>query len=166
MTRTDFRNLFDNHFDGVRNYIYYRSGDTELATDIAQDTFLKIWEKQIELHSTKNIKGLIYKIARDFFISDYRRQKVMTNFKLNIRPTDDNQSPEEKMQFNELKNMYETGLNKLPEKQRVVFLMSRIDNMKYHEIAVAIGISQKAVEKRMKNALVFLKKELSYKYGY
>jgi RNA polymerase sigma-70 factor (ECF subfamily) len=40
--------------------------------------------------------------------------------------------------------------------------MSRIDNMKYHEIAKANDKSIKAVEKRMKNALSFLKKELNY----
>ncbi len=54
------------------------------------------------------------------------------------------------------------ALGKLSEKQRTVFLMSRMDNMKYREIATTIGISVKAVEKRMKYALSFLKNELTY----
>jgi len=49
----------------------------------------------------------------------------------------------------------------MPEKQRVVFLMHRMDNLKYSEIASALGLSQKAIEKRMKLALDFLKKHIN-----
>ncbi len=161
MTRQLFKEIFDNHFDTVRNYIYYRSGDSELATDIAQDTFLRIWEKQIDINN-RNIIGLLFKISGDLFISSYRKQKIAASFKLNIESMVDNQSPVDKIQFIELKNKYSLALNSLSDKQRAVFLMSRIDNMKYHEIADAIGISTKAVEKRMRNALSHLKKELNY----
>ena len=51
----------------------------------------------------------------------------------------------------------------MPEKQRVVFLMSRIDNLKYAEIADQLGLSVKAVEKRMKKALEFLRNEIEQK---
>lgn len=162
MTQIEFKDLFDNHFDAVRNYTYYLSGDQELATDITQESFLKIWEKQRRHKDLLKIKGLLFKIAHDLFISYYRKQKVATSFVLSITEPDVSQSPEEKIQYLELKNRYEICLNKLPDKQRVVFLMSRIDNMKYHEIASANNISVKAVEKRMKNALSFLKKELNY----
>ena len=162
MTRKFFKDIFDNHFDAVRNYIYYRSGDAELATDIAQETFMKIWEKQINFDNSNNVKGLLFKISGDLFISSYRKQKVITSFKLDFTPAVEKQSPEDALQFEELKNRYETALVKLSEKQRTVFLMSRMDNMKYYEIAAAIGISIKAVEKRMKYALLLLKNELTY----
>ncbi len=162
MTRTFFKDIFDNHFDAVRNYIYYRSGDAELATDIAQETFMKIWEKQVDFDNSNNVKGLLFKIAGNLFISTYRKQKVITNFRLNLTPNIEQQSPEDNIQFLELKNNYEVALGRLTEKQRAVFLMSRMDNMKYHEIATTIGISVKAVEKRMKYALSFLKNELNY----
>ena len=51
----------------------------------------------------------------------------------------------------------------MPEKQRTVFLMSRMDHMKYHEIAERLDLSIKAVEKRMKLALAFLKERLEVK---
>ena len=162
MTQKLFKDIFDNHFDAVRNYIYYRSGDGDLATDIAQDTFMKVWEKQIHFRHNKNIKALLFKIAGDLFISTHRRQKVIANFQLNVKITAEWQSPEDMLQFKELRDKYESTLKRLPEKQRVVFLMSRIDNLKYHEIAQSIGISIKAVEKRMKYALSFLRIELDY----
>lgn len=158
MTREQFKSLFDNHFDSVRNYIYYRSGDAELATDVAQDTFLRIWEKQPS--DQKNITGLLFKIASDQFISQYRRQKVLSKFKLDSKPDRMVSSPEEQLVFEELKDRYEAALASLPEKQRTVFLMSRMDQLKYHEIAERLSLSVKAVEKRMTLALLFLKKAI------
>jgi len=160
LEREQFKTLFDNHFDEVRNYVYYRSGNTELATDIAQETFLKIWEKQFNLED-KHLKRLLFKIAGDLFISSYRKQKMMTNFQFNNKQTDHSPSPEEQLQFVELKNQYNLALAQMPEKQRTVFLMSRFDKMKYTEIAESLGLSVKAIEKRMSLALSFLKVKLN-----
>lgn len=71
------------------------------------------------------------------------------------------ESPEDQIRFLELQKNYNIALKNLPEKQRIVFLMSRIDELKYYEIANRLGISVKAVEKRMKNALEYLRKVLN-----
>lgn len=161
MTREQFKNIFNQHFDAVRNYIYYRSGDTELATDIAQETFIKLWEKQFGIADGK-IKGLLFKIASDLFVSSYRKQKTAMKFKLNMKPETSGITPEEQFRFNELQERYTNALGSLPEKQRVVFMMSRMDELKYYEIAERLEISVKAVEKRMKNALEYLRQALNY----
>ena len=57
------------------------------------------------------------------------------------------------LEYSELKKKYEKTLMKLPIKQREVFLMSRVEELKYSEIAERLRISVKAVEKRMKKAL-------------
>jgi RNA polymerase sigma-70 factor (family 1) len=159
LTRAEFKDLFDNHFDSVRNYIFYRSGDAETATDIAQDTFLRIWEKHPSA-DRNNIKGLLFKIAHDQFISQYRKQKVMSKFRLNTKPDFIGRSPEEQVIFEELKSRYEIALANLPEKQRTVFLMSRMEQLKYQEIAERLGLSVKAVEKRMTLALSYIRQSV------
>lgn len=161
MTQPQFKEIFNEHFDEVRNYIFYRSGDTELATDVAQETFIKLWEKQFDIDNRK-IKGLLFKIAGDKFVSMHRKQKTIMNFKLNSKPGLEEVTPEDRMQFDQLQENYSTALSSLPEKQRVVFMMSRMEELKYHEIAERLEISTKAVEKRMKNALEFLRQALNY----
>ena len=162
MTKSEFKSLFDNHFEAVRNYIWYRSGDMELASDITQEAFLKLRETQPEVKNG-NLKGLVFKIAGDLFVSSYRRKKVALNFQMEQKhKKNQSETPEDKIAFYELKLQYEKALSMLPEKQRTVYLMHRNDKMKYYEIADSLGISTKAVEKRISKALGFLKQKLNY----
>ena len=83
------------------------------------------------------------------------------NFQFNYRPNETNTSPEEILNFTELSKQFDETLTAMPEIQRTVFLMSRRDQLKYIEIAENLGISAKAVEKRMSQALSFLKLRLN-----
>jgi RNA polymerase sigma-70 factor (family 1) len=159
LTREEFKNIFDNHFTGVRNYIYYRSGDQDLATDVAQEAFITLWEKK-SLLVNGNIKALLFKIAGDLLITQLRKQNVAMRYKAKVVDEQFNESPDDSLRYKELLQMYERALENLPEKQRTVFLLSRMDGMKYFEIADNLGVSVKAVEKRMKNALEYLRKAL------
>ena len=157
--RDQFRKLFEKHFKSLRNYVYYRCGDAELATDIAQDTFVRVWEKGIELYDGKEM-GLLVKIANDLFVSAHRRMKVGQRFQNSINMGIESFTPDEQMSFNEMQAKYEKALAEMNETQRVVFLMSRQEGLKYAEIAERLGIGQKAVEKRMSNALDYFREKL------
>jgi RNA polymerase sigma factor (sigma-70 family) len=159
LTKEEFKVLFDKHFDSVRSYLFYRGADKELATDLAQEVFMRIWEKQLAIEP-KGILRLLYKIAGDMFISRYRRETLELNYRKTLKYNDSNVTPEERLQYNELKENYAKALAQLSEKQRAVFLMSRMEGLKYHEIAERLNISVKAVEKRMSNTIAYLKKAL------
>lgn len=159
MTKEQFKTLFDRYFDDIRRYLYYRSGDEALSTDLAQDTFMRIWEKEMHLMPGSDA-GLLYKIAGDLFVSHTRRDKLRKEAPDRIRFEQSGRTPEEELQFKELQEKYEKALIKLPENQRVVFLMSRMEELTYQEIAARLSLSVKAVEKRMTGALARLRKEI------
>ena len=161
LTKEEFKSCFDHYFEEIRNFITYRCGDSELATDIVQEAFLKVWEKQVDYHKYKT-RGLIYKIANDLWISHYRKLNSEKKYRLSLSLQISHNDTEKQLYYQELKEKYEVALGQMSEKKRMVFLLSRIDNLSYAEIAKRIGISVKAVEKRMNLALKELRKILNH----
>ena len=162
MKKEEFSLLFTAHFEDLRRYLLYRSGNEEVATDIAQETFMVVWEKQMTI-DPKKVKGLLFKIAGDLFVSQYRKQQVAFNFFQAFQPDNRSLTPEDEINYQELKKSYDAALKSMPEKQRSVFLMSRVDELKYKEIADQLDLSVKAIEKRMTQALEHLKIHLKDK---
>jgi len=159
LTKEEFKVLFDKYFDSVRSYLFYRGADKEQASDLAQDVFLRIWEKQLDV-DPKTALRLLYKMAGDMFVSRYRRETLETNYRVSLKNDSLDFSPEDQLQYNELLANYKKALAALSEKQRTVFLMARMEGLKYHEIAERLDLSVKAVEKRMSITLAYLKKVL------
>lgn len=160
LIQQEFKILFDNFFDSVRSYLYYRCGDVDLASDIAQEVFLKLWEKQLLPDKNKE-KALLYKIANDLFISHYRRSVTEMNYTQSIVLEDTPATAQMDLEYEELSEKYNQALKEMPEGHRIAFLMSRVEELKYSEIAERLQISVKAVEKRMTNALSFLREKLA-----
>jgi RNA polymerase sigma-70 factor (ECF subfamily) len=159
LTKEDFKILFDTYFDSVRSFLFYRGAEKEQASDLAQDVFLRIWEKQLDI-DPKTALRLLYKIANDMFISQYRREDLEMNYRKSLKKDASDISPEEQLQYNELLANYTKALAALPEKQRTVFLMSRMEGLTYQEIAGRLNVSVKAIEKRMSLTLAYLRKAL------
>ncbi len=160
LNKKQFKQLFDNNFDTIRNFIFYRCGNADTASDITQDIFMKIWEKR-EQFNDLNLKALLYKIANDFVINDYRKKILNSEFEQSISTFNNSPlSPEDELLFKEFASSYAKALEQMPEAQRITFLMSRNDNLKYNEIAQYLNIGVKAVEKRMSNALQHLRSKL------
>jgi len=152
-----FQKIFFEHSEHVRNYLYYKSGNLQLSEDLVQDAFAKLWEKCADVQPEK-AKSFLFTIATNLFLNKIAHQKVVVKFENLGHSEADHQSPEFLLEENEFKKRLEQAIAELPENQRVVFLMSRIDQKKYREIAEELDISQKAVEKRMQKALVALRK--------
>jgi RNA polymerase sigma-70 factor (ECF subfamily) len=137
----------------------YRGADSELATDIAQDVFMKLWEKKLDYEEGRT-KSLLYKMASDAFISHFRKTKVAAKYEQSMELKIETDDPEKQLQYKEMEVSYQQALTDLSEKQREVFLMNRSEEMTYKEIAERLGLSVKAVEKRMSQALSFLRERL------
>ncbi len=152
--------LFESHYEewseAVFRFLYYKIGDKELCEDLVHDVFVKYWNR-IEIDEIRNIKNYLFTIARNLMINEVRHQKVILKYQQNFT-LGSIDSPHFELETSEFKRRLENAISNLPEGQREVFLMNRIEGLKYREIAELLQISQKAVEKRMTKALQVLRK--------
>jgi len=101
LTKEELKICFDKWFDELRNYIAYRCYDAELATDIVQETFVRVWEKQLEYQGDKT-KNLLYKIAIELWISHHRKKNTENQYSLSLTLAECNNSTEENIYYKEL----------------------------------------------------------------
>ena len=155
---TVFKSIFELNFKLLRNFLVYKYKDVELSEDAAQNAFVILWENCKNL-KPEQAKSFLFTTAIRLALNGIKHNKVVQNFKIYSKPnTINEQSPDFLLEEIELKNNLEKAINELPEKQRVVFLMNRFDNQSYTEISSVLGLSVKAVEKRMHLALLSLRK--------
>lgn len=147
-----FSQIFREYAKTLHNYLYYKTGNAGLSGDLTQEAFLRLWQNCSDV-KFNTAKGYVFKIANNLLLNEYAHNKVVLKFQNRPVVTHTNQDPGFLLEEKELKEQLETAISMLPEKQRVVFLLSRIEKKTYKEIAELLGISRQGVEKRMYNAL-------------
>lgn len=155
-----FSTFFKANVKSLRNYLYFKFGNEEKANDITQDSFIKLWEncKNVPLEKAKSY---IYTIANNASLNEIAHQKVVLKYAQNNAGMDrTNLNPEFLVEEEQFREKLEKAIAKLTEAQRTAFLLNRIEGKKYHEIALMLDISVKAVEKRIHGALVTLREEI------
>jgi len=151
-----YKAIFMEYSEMLRNFLYYKTGDMAKAEDLVQDAFAKLWENCAKVTPEKS-KSYLYTIANNMFLNQVAHNKVILRFESMSHSDRDIKSPEYLLEEKEFKHKLEQAISALPEDQRIVFLMNRVDKKKYREIAEELGLSVKAIEKRMHKALKSLK---------
>jgi RNA polymerase sigma-70 factor (ECF subfamily) len=162
LTIQEFEQAFDLYFKSVRNFLYFKTSNAELSEDVAQDAFVKLWETRHRIDKS-SIKAYLYTIANNLAINQLKREQLKFKF-LNLQvERKENVTPEYLMEMQEFDQKLQDTLAKIPDGAREVFLMNRIEGMKYHEIAERLGLSMKAIEKRMSKALAIIREDIKRK---
>ena len=154
-----FQEIFMQLAGGLRRFVYFKSGNWEAAEDYVQEAYLRLWKNCSEVTPEK-AKSYLYTVANNLFLDEMRHNQVKFKFQeaSTSAPSANAPAPDFELETKEFQQKLEQALAALPENQRVVFLMNRIEKMTYAEIAEQLELSVKAVEKRMHGALVELRK--------
>ncbi len=132
--------------------------DLDEARNLVHEVFITVWEKFDSLPSDTNYRSYLYTAVRNRCLNHLRdTKKHLSIEKAEHKMTEENSS----LEAAELEREIELAINSLPEKCRMVFEFSRMEGLKYGEIAEKMGISVKTVEAQMSKALTVLRAHLS-----
>ena len=159
LSYAEFQRAFTDWYVPLRNFIYYRCGDMELAEDLAQDSFIKLWESR-ERVERSTLKAYLYKIAQNHTINYGKRKQLFYKFQKHVGTNSDYDTPEKMIEMQEYEERLRRVIASLPEGGREVFLMNRLEDLTYQEIADRLGLSVKAIEKRMSKVLQIFRDQL------
>ncbi len=138
----------------------------EEAEDLVQDLFFRLWSNRENLpENLSSVNGYLHRSARNRSLNVLRDQ--------NRIPVDDEEIspnlaagglPSDGLTQDDLRQRINQAIDRLPERCRLVFTMSKLEEMSQREIAESLGISVKTVENQMTRAYRFLRKWLALLY--
>jgi RNA polymerase sigma-70 factor (ECF subfamily) len=154
-----FARLYGDLGAAIRNFIYFKCGDSARAEDLTHEAFIKLWQNCAKVPQEK-AKSFLYTVSNNMFLNEVAHRKVVLQH-AKLQPQKVNaQSPEYLLEEKQYHKRLQQAISNLTEAQRTAFLLNRIEGKKYAEIAEILSISVKAVEKRMSQALASLRKEI------
>ena len=163
-----FEYLFDRYYEGLLNYAGRIVRETELAYDLVQETFCKLYEDHANLNIHLSIKSYLYKSVYNSCLNEIKHRKVVNNHidreLLDFYFSEIVQTPEAELALlgENINNALREAIDKLPERCREVFVLSKMEELSNKEIAERLNISVKTVEVQMTKALSRLRKELEW----
>ncbi|HEX3007165.1 MAG TPA: RNA polymerase sigma-70 factor [Bacteroidales bacterium] len=150
-----FKDFYDLYSDKVYQFSFYFIKHAETCEEVVSDVFLNIWNNKERLPEIENLEGYLYIITRNktynYIDKEARIPESTSDFSPEIQI--ENTDPEAILLTKELEATINISIQELPERCRIIFLMSREDKMKYHEIAEILSISEKTVHAQIVTAL-------------
>ncbi|MEN8156173.1 MAG: RNA polymerase sigma factor [Bacteroidota bacterium] len=152
MTVEDYNRAVDAYADNLYRFVLKNLKDTDMSSDIVQDTFEKLWIR-IEDVSALKVKSYLFTSAYHTMIDYIRRERRMTD----IDPADV-MEPSASQHYSDLGEVLEKAVGNLPEDQRAVVMLRDYEGYSYREIAEITGLTEAQVKVYIYRARVYLKR--------
>lgn len=159
-----FELLFRRYYSRLCVFANKFLNDPEESREIVQEVFSRIWERRSDINPDDSLKSYLFKITQNLSLTRLRKKKVETayieiyklvytdNLEFTVLDT---------LLGKELEINITASIGKLPSECRKVFELSRVEGLKYREIAKTLNISLKTVEAHMSKALRCLRSDLT-----
>ena len=155
-----FNEIFRLHAKELHDFLYYKYGLDNNPKDLVQEAFLKLWDNCHKVIPEK-ARSFLFTVANRQMLNELSRKKTALNYYIKEpRKNHTHESPEYILEEKEYREKLKKGIENLSEEQRTAFLLNRIEGKRHQEIAEMLGISRKAVEKRIYTALRKLKEQV------
>ena len=163
MSRFFSRLIFNPFADLSLHYLE----DEDEAKGVVQDAFVKLWEIRQNLTPDSNIRNFLFTLVKNNCLNVLKRKQILLKHHEKIKWIEMHYQYEslsrmsgDYLEFKELKEKIDLAIKNLPEHCRIVFELSRFEDLKNREIAEKLGVTPKTVEAHLTKALKILRNDL------
>jgi len=162
MNDREFEKVFREHFTPLSNLAYTVVKNADVAKDVVQQVFLRLWQIRNETTIQHSIKSYLYRAVVNTSLNHISKEKRFTSIETQkVEPTIDIEDIHNTEQSKDLLDAkVHEAINALSPVCREVFQLSRFSDLTNKEIASQLKISVKAVEKHITKALKVLREKL------
>jgi RNA polymerase sigma-70 factor, ECF subfamily len=161
--KQEFEKLFRSSYVSLVRYAKTLLRDHDAAEEIVQELFFRLWQDRQNLRVESSLNGYLFRSVHNRSLHYIEHQKVVSRHAGEVSAGAEltSEPVTEAIYYNELQSRVARVLERLPERCRVIFRMSRFEGLKYHEIADKLAVSLKTVEADMGKALREFRKALA-----
>lgn len=171
-----FQEVIRRYRTPITNFVNRMLNDYDMAVDLAQETFVRVYTSAERYQANYNFSTYIYRIASNLAISEIRKRKrrrVVSFFSVfgassdgddavELDPADTRPLPEDSLLADERKRAVTRAIASLPEKYRTAVVLRDIEGHSYEQIAEILELSEGTVKSRINRARGILREKLGY----
>ena len=158
----------------ITNYVNSMINDYDMAVDLAQETFIRVYQNAARYERKYQFSTWIYRIATNLAIDELRSRKRRGRFffmnafpnyerdRLPLEISDGKPTHDQELYGNELRTALTQAVSCLPQKYRTVFVLKEMQELSYPEIAKVLGTSEGTIKSRLHRAKMILRGKLGH----
>jgi len=157
-----FEMVFRTYYRPLCQYAYSFLNDKDEAEEVVQAAFINIWDKREQVEIQTSLKAYLYRIVRNSCLNVIKHEKVKQQHVAHqmVHAQSSHENTSQSVMHSELEEKIADAMKALPEQCRLVFQLSRFEELRYSEIADQLNISVKTVENQIGKALKIMREQL------
>lgn len=157
-----FARLFHAYKFKLFGFIHKLTGSPQVAEDVVQDVFLKLWNEREKLGDIEAFGSYLFRMAQNRAVNGFRRMAREASLLRDIplQEAEPHLTPQGRLALKETQERLQRAVEGLPPRQKAIYLLSREQGVKHEEIARRLSITTGTVKNHMIQALRTLRKQL------
>jgi RNA polymerase sigma-70 factor (ECF subfamily) len=152
-----FTQLVDRYKRDIFNYMFTRTSDRELSSDLSQEVFVRIYQNARRYQAKGKFRAWLFQIARNIYIDAVRKDSKASVISIDEKDLydieDPSETPSHRYEIKEMSDLVSAVLAGLPDQQRTAFELCQFHGKRYHEIASIMHCPVGTVKSRIHSAL-------------
>ncbi|MCX6168761.1 MAG: RNA polymerase sigma-70 factor [Ignavibacteriales bacterium] len=154
-----FNEIYKRYWSKLYIYAYNVLREKDICEDIIQEMFTNLWTRRKSLQ-IDNVSAYLYQAVRFQIFKQFRQRKLLERHNSEFEDFISENRIEESMEYLELYNRIESLIESLPEQRKIIFRLSRNEELSNKEIASKLNLSVQTIKNQITNALKTIRKSL------